>query len=97
VESCVYGHLGEGSVHPNFALDPTTPAAHALRERFLREVLRLGGVISGEHGIGSVKRSLLVDQIGPVGLDALRAIKAHCDPDGILNPGKLWEEPDRPR
>jgi FAD/FMN-containing dehydrogenase len=89
VATCVYGHLGEASVHPNFAVDPTTEAGTRLREEFLRGTLELGGVVSGEHGIGRVKRGLLEPQVGPVGLRMLRALKATCDPDGILNPGKL--------
>jgi FAD/FMN-containing dehydrogenase len=89
VATCVYGHLGEASVHPNFAIDPTTEDATKLRERFLRGTLELGGVVSGEHGIGAVKRGLMSDQVGPVGLRLLRAFKTELDPDQILNPGKL--------
>jgi glycolate dehydrogenase FAD-linked subunit len=93
VATCVYGHLGEASVHPNFAVDPTTEPAERLRERFLRGTLALGGVVSGEHGIGAVKRGLLVDQVGPTGLRILRELKRSCDPDAILNPGKLSDGP----
>ena len=89
VATCVYGHLGEASVHPNFAIDPTTGPAERLRERFLRGTLALGGVVSGEHGIGAVKRGLLPEQVGPAGIRILRDLKRSCDPDGILNPGKL--------
>lgn len=89
VETCVYGHLGEGSFHPNLALDPGSPEGEAVRARLLREALRLGGVISSEHGIGSVKSGLLAEQIGPGGLRLLDGIARACDPDRILNPGKL--------
>jgi glycolate dehydrogenase FAD-linked subunit len=89
VTACVYGHLGEASLHPNFAIDPTTPAAARLREKFLHGVLQLGGVVSGEHGIGAVKRGMFEDQVGAVGARVIRAMKSICDPDGILNPGKL--------
>jgi len=90
VATCVYGHLGEASLHPNFAIDPTTAAATRLREEFLRGTLRLGGVLSGEHGIGAVKRGFLGEQVGGAGERVLRTIKSACDPEGILNPGKLF-------
>ena len=80
VATCVYGHLGEASLHPNFAIDPTTAAATRLAEEFLRGVLRLGGVVSGEHGIGAVKRGLWDEQVGRAGARLLRTIKQACDP-----------------
>ena len=89
VATCVYGHLGEASVHPNFLVDPTTEAGARLRERFLRDTIALGGVVSGEHGLGAVKRGLFEAQVGAEGARLARAVKSACDPDGILNPGKL--------
>ena len=87
----VYGHLGDGNLHPNFVIDPADPAAERIRERLLTETLRLGGTISAEHGIGWLKRSYLSGEIGVVGVELLRSLKHRCDPDGILNPGKLLE------
>ncbi len=85
----LYAHLGQGSLHPNFAIDPSTPGAGRLREEILAEALRLGGTVSGEHGIGRLKRSFLAAEIGDGGVQLLRALKRACDPDGILNPGAL--------
>lgn len=90
----LYAHLGQGSLHPNFALDPGRPEAEALRARVLRDALELGGTISAEHGIGRVKAPYLPEEVGATGVRLLRALKSACDPDGILNPGKLL--PDDP-
>jgi D-lactate dehydrogenase len=86
----LFGHLGEGSLHPNYAVDPGSPAAHRVRAALLSASLDLDGTISAEHGIGSVKRSFLERELGGPGVRMLRALKRECDPDGILNPGKLY-------
>lgn len=96
-EAYVYGHLGEGNLHPNFVIDPASEGGRALRTELLRAALRLGGTISAEHGIGSLKRSHLGLELDPAEIALLRAVKAHCDPDGILNPGKLYPDPVAPR
>ncbi|GMA93784.1 hypothetical protein GCM10025881_06080 [Pseudolysinimonas kribbensis] len=54
--------------------------------------ISLGGTITGEHGVGKLKRPWLVDQIGPDALDLGQRIKRALDPDGILNPGSIYEE-----
>ena len=90
----VFGHIGQGNLHPNFVLDPRTSAAARIRSELGRTALRLGGAISGEHGIGSAKRAMLPSQLGAPGLELLTAMKRLLDPDGILNPGKLF--PARP-
>jgi FAD/FMN-containing dehydrogenase len=86
----LFGHLGEGSLHPNFVLDPVDPAAGRIRASLLAAALRLGGTISGEHGIGALKAPYLADELGPGAVRLLGAVKRACDPDGILNPGKLY-------
>jgi glycolate oxidase len=83
------GHAGDGNVHLGvFQADPDA------RGRLLHDLfaagLALGGAISGEHGIGSEKRSYLLALEDPVKLDLMRRIKAAFDPDGILNPGKVF-------
>ncbi|HTP54453.1 MAG TPA: FAD-binding oxidoreductase [Thermoplasmata archaeon] len=89
----LYGHLGEGSLHPNFAVDPGTPAADRIRARTMEAALALGGTISGEHGIGRLKRSFVERELGAPAVAWLWAVKRWCDPDGILNPGKLYPPP----
>jgi FAD/FMN-containing dehydrogenase len=86
----LFGHLGEGSLHPNFVVAPGSPRAARIRAALLRASLALGGTISGEHGIGVLKRGFVAQELGPPGLAVLRAVKRACDPDGILNPGKLY-------
>ena len=86
----LYGHLGEGSFHPNYAVPPGSPAAGTIRSKVLSAALDLGGTISAEHGIGVLKVDYLERELGSVALDLLDAVKRRCDPDGILNPGKLY-------
>lgn len=86
----LFGHLGEGSLHPNFVVDPRSAAARRIRADLLRASLALGGTISAEHGIGVLKAPFLTEEVGAPGLAVLRAIKRACDPAGILNPGKLY-------
>ena len=64
----------------------------AVRADLYAEVLALGGTISGEHGTGLSKRDFLEGQVGVRGLEAMRAIKAALDPQGILNPGKIFPD-----
>jgi FAD/FMN-containing dehydrogenase len=85
----VYGHLGEGNLHPNFGIDPASAAGLRLRRAVLLAAHALGGTISAEHGIGRVKASLLTLELGRGPVDLLRSFKRRCDPAGILNPGKL--------
>ena len=92
----LYGHLGEGSLHPNYAVDPTTPKAERIRASVLRAARSLGGTISAEHGIGVLKRPFLVEELGEAAVRLLLAVKRACDPDGILNPGKLYPTSPRP-
>ncbi len=88
----LYGHLGEGSLHPNFAVDPTGERGNRVRARVVRTALALGGTVSAEHGIGLLKVPFLVEELGPGAVDWLVAVKRWCDPDGILNPGKVYPE-----
>ena len=92
----LYGHLGEGSLHPNYGVDATTPKAERIRAAVLRAARVLGGTISAEHGIGVLKRPFLADELGEAAIELLRAVKRACDPDGILNPGKLYPPSPRP-
>lgn len=80
------GHAGDGNLHPSLVVDSdrAQPAAEAI----YLAALELGGTITGEHGIGVLKRDWLPAEIGDVGMDVQRAVKATFDPLGILNPGK---------
>ncbi len=90
------GHAGDGNVHLS-----VWQADAALRRRLLHDIIAagvaLGGAVSGEHGIGRMKRSYLADLEDPVKLDLMRRIKAAFDPHGILNPGAVFEPDGRER
>lgn len=89
VEVATFGHLGEGNLHPNFLLEPDSPRGRSVQEELLQGVLRMGGTISGEHGVGSLKTRFLASELGLTAVDLLTGLKRRCDPNGILNPGKL--------
>jgi glycolate oxidase len=88
----VIGHAGDGNFHPLVTFDPRDPAAVARAEvafgAVMDAALDLGGTITGEHGVGSLKALHLATQLGPDVLDLSRRVKAALDPQGILNPGK---------
>jgi FAD/FMN-containing dehydrogenase len=90
-----FGHLGDGNLHFNITQPPGADKA-AFLERWGEVnavvhglVLRYGGSVSAEHGIGQLKRHLLAQVKDPVALDLMRQLKATLDPEGILNPGKV--------
>jgi D-lactate dehydrogenase len=88
-----FGHAGNGNLHVNILFDPGEPGIAARTDAALDELfaatLALGGLLSGEHGIGLAKRAYMERALEPATLAAMRAIKQVFDPDGILNPGKL--------
>lgn len=90
-----FGHMGDGNLHFNFSqpvgADPKAFMAGAdpIHEAVYEVVLKLGGSVSAEHGIGQLKTDLLKKVKDPVALDIMRAIKQALDPNGILNPGKV--------
>lgn len=91
----VYGHAGDGNVHPSVLCDLANPehaakVHHAIEEIF-DAALAVGGTLSGEHGIGITKKSYIGKALGVDGVNALKAVKNALDPKGILNPGKIWE------
>lgn len=87
-----YGHAGDGNLHVNFLWDETgqEPAVHAAIEATFREVVALGGTLTGEHGIGVLKAPYLGLEQSPQLLDWQQRVKALFDPKGILNPGKIF-------
>jgi D-lactate dehydrogenase (cytochrome) len=89
--------MGDGNIHFNFT-QPVggDPAAFMAREHDANDalyevVLRLGGSVSAEHGIGQLKTELLRQVKDPVALEMMAAIKRALDPNGIMNPGKVLE------
>lgn len=88
-----FGHAGDGNIHLNVMYDPEDTLqkqrAHQAVEEVFREVVNLGGTISGEHGIGSVKRDYLHLQMSPDEIETMRLIKESFDPENIFNPGKI--------
>ena len=91
-------HAGDGNLHPGFDValddprgeDELRAVALAAADDLVAATLRLGGTLSGEHGIGVLKRRWVRDELGAVSLDVHRRLKAVFDPEGILNPGKGW-------
>ncbi len=90
----VCAHAGDGNTHPTVCFDARDPdESRRARESFDEIMglgLELGGTITGEHGVGVLKKEWLAREIGPVGLEMQRAVKQVFDPLGILNPGKLF-------
>jgi glycolate oxidase len=87
------GHAGDGNLHPSLFFDRADPASRERAERaneaIVRAALGMGGTISGEHGIGSVKAGLLPLEVAAADLARHRRIKAVFDPSGIMNPGRV--------
>jgi len=89
-----FGHAGDGNIHVNIMLDREVPgqaetAAIIVKELF-RQVIRMGGTITGEHGIGITKAPYLEMEIPRAGIQLMSRIKSAFDPKGILNPGKIF-------
>lgn len=90
-----FGHMGDGNLHPTFLTDERDAREMGRVEQAMREVfefaVELGGTITGEHGVGLAKKPFLPAAIGPVAMDITRRLKADFDPEGILNPGKIFD------
>ncbi|GAA3345653.1 glycolate oxidase subunit GlcD [Amorphoplanes nipponensis] len=89
----VFGHAGDGNLHPTAVADGQDPAqvaaVHRTFEQIFQLALDLGGTITGEHGVGAAKLAWLPRRLDPAQLALMRRLKAAFDPAGILNPGKL--------
>ena len=88
-----FGHAGDGNMHPTIVFEPDDEAlaarARAAFDAIVEHTIALGGTVTGEHGVGLLKRSHLGGEVGAAGMEVQRAIKAALDPAGILNPGKV--------
>ncbi len=89
-----FGHAGDGNVHVNIMLDKENSReledAHILIRELFGKVIQMGGTITGEHGIGITKAAYLGMEITPEGIELMHRIKKAFDPQGILNPGKIF-------
>ncbi|QHT47716.1 FAD-binding protein [Bacillus sp. SB49] len=96
VEVVAFGHAGDGNLHPNVLCDKRDKEemkrAEAAVEAMFEAALELGGTLSGEHGIGTMKAPFMEAELGAVGLGMMKRIKDSWDPNGILNPGKIFPE-----
>jgi glycolate oxidase subunit GlcD len=90
--ACSWGHAGDGNLHSTFMIDPGDPhelhRAEEAAEELFALAAGLGGSVSGEHGLGWVKRGALERQWDPAALAKHEAVKSAFDPKGLLNPGK---------
>ena len=95
-----FGHMGDGNLHPTFLTDERNKEEmHRVEEAFKEifdEAIRLGGTITGEHGIGMAKKSFLPKFAGGAQMRVMRELRRALDPNCILNPGKMFDavEPD---
>jgi len=89
-----FGHAGDGNIHFNIMLDKrdkeTLAKAEFAIEELFQQTIALGGTISGEHGVGITKAPYIGMEIGSEELDVMKRIKAMFDPNGVLNPGKIF-------
>lgn len=94
LEVCMVGHVGDGSVHPQIPVDYNDEDEYKRYKLVKSEIYdltaKLGGILSGEHGIGSEKRDHIHKVINSVSLDYMRQIKKTFDPNNILNPYKIF-------
>jgi len=89
-----FGHAGDGNIHVNIMLDKAIPQevrqANTAKQLLFEEVLRLGGTLSGEHGIGLTKAAYLPMELDQPTMALMQEIKKLFDPQNILNPGKIF-------
>lgn len=89
-----FGHAGDGNLHVNIMADRKDPAKMEQAEKAVEELfdatLKMEGTLSGEHGIGITKSKFLENAVGKTGIEMMRKIKKAFDPDGIINPGKIF-------
>jgi glycolate oxidase len=90
-----FGHMGDGNLHPTFLTDERNKEEmHRVEEAFKEifdEAIRLGGTITGEHGIGLAKKGFLPKFAGNAQMEVMRSLRKALDPNGILNRGKMFD------
>ena len=89
----IVGHVGDGNFHMLILIDPAKPeeteGAKALQARMVARAIAMDGTCTGEHGIGLGKIDYLADELGEA-VDVMRSIKSALDPNGLMNPGKIF-------
>ncbi|WLR52033.1 FAD-linked oxidase C-terminal domain-containing protein [Bacillus tianshenii] len=97
VHLVVFGHAGDGNLHPNIICDKRDREEMKRVELAVAEIfeaaVELGGTLSGEHGIGTMKAPFMEMELGGTALGLMKAIKQAWDPNNIMNPGKIFPEP----
>jgi glycolate oxidase len=92
----IFGHAGDGNLHPNILFDKRDSGQWQRVEQMVAEefalALELGGTLSGEHGVGALKRPYMEKALGPVSIQIQKRIKQALDPLNILNPGKVFPD-----
>jgi glycolate oxidase len=90
----VVGHAGDGNMHPTIVYEAGNDDEFARAQKAFDEILEvgmsLGGTVTGEHGVGKIKRDWLEKEIGPVGMRVHRQIKGALDPENLFNPGSMF-------
>jgi glycolate oxidase len=90
----IFGHAGDGNLHPNILFDKRQPDQWHKVEQMVSEIfdasLAVGGTLSGEHGVGMLKRPYMEKALGSISIDVQQHIKQALDPLNILNPGKIF-------
>ncbi|MDV2582181.1 FAD-binding oxidoreductase [Alkalibacillus haloalkaliphilus] len=96
IELVVFGHAGDGNLHPNILTDKRDHDELKRVEQAITEIfeaaIELGGTLSGEHGIGNMKSPFMEKELGAVGIDMMKRVKESWDPNNIMNPGKIFPE-----
>jgi len=95
VENCILGHAGDGNLHPSVLTDEKNKEHYDRAIKAVDEIIEaaveLGGVLSGEHGIGLEKKKFFNRVTDPVVVNMMKGVKALFDPNNIMNPGKIWD------
>ena len=92
LEWVMFGHIGDNHIHVNILPHTMAEYEHGkkLYQQWAKEVIRMGGTVSAEHGIGRLKTAMLQEMYGPEGIRMMKEVKGVLDPQGRLNPGSIF-------